>query len=191
MEQGGEKRWQQKKGQKGYHKLLAWQRAHELVLAVYDLAKAFPRDESYGLTKQLRDAVVSVPANIAEGYGRNSDRQYLYHLNVAWGSLAETEYYIELALDLKYIAEQQYGQVEALRSETAYLLYRLIQSVAGRPEKRAEEEIPLSASQGSVRESSASYDIGDNLDLAALDFFYPPVQVSSDPSAPFALSAPL
>lgn len=105
---------------------------------VYELSKSFPREETYGLRKQWRDAAVSVPANIAEGYGRNSDRQYLYHLNVAWSSLAEVEYYAELALDLEYITDQQYTQVEALRSETAYLLYKLIQSIAERAGKQLE-----------------------------------------------------
>ena len=124
------------KSKKGYHKILAWQRAHALVLKVYALSNGFPRQEMFGLTKQLRDAAVSVASNIVEGYARSSPKQYLYHLNVSWGSLAEVEYYLELAEDLNYITAEQYESVEALRRETAYLLHRLMQSVA----KRVEEE---------------------------------------------------
>ncbi len=187
MEQKEQRRWQQKKGQKGYHKLLAWQRAHELVLIVYELSKSFPREETYGLRKQWRDAAVSVPANIAEGYGRNSDRQYLYHLNVAWGSLAEVEYYAELALDLEYITDQQYTQVEALRSETAYLLYKLIQSIAERTGKQPEGKATPRTSPSSVRESGVVYNVERGFDLTMLDFIYPSLQA---PSAPFGPSAP-
>lgn len=82
------------KSQKGYHRIVAWQRAHALALLVYDLTDRFPRHELFGLTRQLRDAALSVPANIVEGYSWGSSKQYLYHLNVARGSLAEVEYYL-------------------------------------------------------------------------------------------------
>lgn len=124
------------KSKKGYHKILAWQRAHALVLKVYALSNGFPHQEMFGLTKQLRDAAVPVASNIVEGYARGSPKQYLYHLNVSWGSLAGVEYYLELAGDLNYVAAEQYESAEALRRETAYLLHRLMQSVA----KRVEEE---------------------------------------------------
>jgi hypothetical protein len=82
------------KSQKGYHRIVAWQRAHALALLVYDLTDRFPRHELFGLTRQLRDAALSVPANIVEGYSWGSSKHYLYHLNVARGSLAEVEYYL-------------------------------------------------------------------------------------------------
>jgi len=124
------------RGQKGYQKILAWQRAHALVLLVYELLKGFPREELFGLAKQLRDAVISVPANIVEGYSRDTAKQYLYHLNVAKGSLAETEYYLELARDLGYVKPEDYEEAEALRRETGYLLHRLMLSI----EKKVEEQ---------------------------------------------------
>jgi len=124
------------KSKKGYHNILAWQRARALVLKVYALTEGFPRQEMLGLTNQQRDAARSVASNIVEGYARRSPKRYLHHLNVSWSSLAEVEYYLELAEDLNYITAEQYESVEALRRETAYLLHRLIQSVA----KRVEEE---------------------------------------------------
>lgn len=165
------------KGKKGYHKILAWQRAHELTLAVYRLLAGFPRHELYGLTKQLRDAAVSVPANIVEGYGRNTTRQYLYHLNVSWGSLAEVEYFLELARDLPYITQEQYDEIEALRRETAYLLYRLILSIT----KKVEQD---EKAQHVLKEQSEAYLAGDLPALAVFDPLYPPLPSAPTPSAP-------
>ena len=74
-----------------YRQLIAWQKAMELVKFVYDLTKKFPKEETYGLTLQIRKAVVSIPSNIAEGQGRSSTREFLRHLSIAYGSLFETE----------------------------------------------------------------------------------------------------
>lgn len=71
--------------------MIVWQREMELVKYVYDLTRKFPKEEFFGLTLQIRKAVVSVPSNIAEGQGRNSTKQFLNHLSIAYGSLLETE----------------------------------------------------------------------------------------------------
>ena len=73
-----------------YRQLIAWQKAMDLVKLVYDLTDKFPRDERFGLTLQIRKAVVSVPSNIAEGQGRNSTKEFINHLSIAYGSLMET-----------------------------------------------------------------------------------------------------
>ncbi|GGR28518.1 four helix bundle protein [Deinococcus ruber] len=94
-----------------YRELLIWQRGHALTLKVYELTRSFPKEEQYGLTSQLRRAAMSVPANIAEGCGRNGDKEFSRFLTIALGSLAETEYFLLLAHDLTYISNEQAAEV--------------------------------------------------------------------------------
>jgi four helix bundle protein len=114
---------------KGFRKLLVWQRAHELVLAVYKMTDKFPKSEMFALTSQLRRAAVSIPANIAEGQGAGTKPQFARYLDIAKGSLSEVEYYLVLAKDLQYIKPETYTETESLRSEVGFLLYRLIGSM--------------------------------------------------------------
>src|ERR1700693_6519736 len=83
--------------------LIVWQRNHALVLHVYRLTKTFPSEEKYGLTSHLRRAVLSVPTNIAEGSKRKTNPEYARFLNIAEGSLAETEYLLMVSRDLNYL----------------------------------------------------------------------------------------
>jgi four helix bundle protein len=87
---------------KNFQDLLVWRRAHELVLAVYQLTAVFPKQETYGLSLQMRRAAVSVPANIAEGFRRRSKPEKARFLNIAEGSLEELRYLLILTRDLKY-----------------------------------------------------------------------------------------
>ncbi|WP_020604291.1 four helix bundle protein [Spirosoma spitsbergense] len=87
---------------KHFRELIVWQKAHQLVLAVYKLTKLFPKEELFGLTSQLRRSAVSVPANIAEGYRKRAIPDKSKFLNIAQGSLDETHYYLILAQDLEY-----------------------------------------------------------------------------------------
>ena len=96
---------------------------------IYKLTEKFPKQETFGLTSQLRRAMVSVPANVAEGYGAGGTGQFGRYLYIAQGSLAEAEYYLLLAQDLTYITPSQYEQTESLRAETGFLLHRLIESL--------------------------------------------------------------
>ena len=114
---------------KGFRKLIVWQKAHQLVLMVYKFTEKFPKQEMFGLTSQMRRAMVSVPANIAEGYAAGGKNQFGRYLDIAQGSLAEVEYYLILALDLKYIAQTENDNAESLRAETGFLLHRLIESL--------------------------------------------------------------
>jgi four helix bundle protein len=82
--------------------LIVWQKAHGFVLNVYQATKTFPREELYGLTSQLRRAAVSIPANIAEGFRKQSKTDKARFLNIAEGSLEECRYYLILAHDLGY-----------------------------------------------------------------------------------------
>jgi four helix bundle protein len=85
-----------------HHDLLAWQQGIELVKIIYRLTENFPQREVYGLTAQMRRAAVSVPANIAEGMGRNSTRELLQFLTIARGSLSELDTFVVLARELGY-----------------------------------------------------------------------------------------
>ena len=114
---------------KGFRKLIVWQRAHQLVLQVYKFTEKFPKHEIFGLTSQIRRAIVSVPANVAEGYAAGGRGQFGRYLDIAQGSLAEVEYYLLLALDLTYITQVQYDETESVRAETGFLLHRLIESL--------------------------------------------------------------
>ena len=114
---------------KGFRKLIVWQRAHQLVLTIYRFTEKFPKNEMFGLTSQLRRAIVSVPANVAEGYAAGGKGQYKRYLDIAQGSLAEVEYYLILSQDLSYITSSEFEQAESLRAETGFLLHRLIESL--------------------------------------------------------------
>jgi four helix bundle protein len=89
-----------------YRNLEVWKYSHHLVLEVYRATKAYPKDEVYGLTSQTRRAASSIPANIAEGCGRNSDGDFRRFLQIALGSAMELDYHLLLARDLGYIDEQ-------------------------------------------------------------------------------------
>ena len=117
---------------KGFRKLIIWQRAHQLVLLIYKLSESFPKSELFGLTSQMRRAAVSIPANVAEGYAAGGKGQFGRYLDIAQGSLAEVEYYLILALELKYINQAEYEWAESLRSETGFLLHRLMETVRGK-----------------------------------------------------------
>jgi four helix bundle protein len=88
---------------RGYRDLIAWQKAMALVKNVYEATRDWPSVEQFGLTSQVRRAVVSVPANIAEGQGRYGSRELLHHLSVAHGSLCEVETLMLIAVDLEYL----------------------------------------------------------------------------------------
>src|SRR6266513_1591015 len=86
--------------------LEVWKLAHSAVLRVYEITKFFPSDERFRLIDQLCRAAASVPANIAEGKGRSSLREYLQFLSIARGSVEEVKYFLLLARDLKYLEQQ-------------------------------------------------------------------------------------
>src|SRR4051812_4467658 len=94
-----------------FRNLRVWQRAHQLTLEVYGETRAFPKEEGYRLTNQLRRAAASVPANIAEGCGRNGDAELARFLTIAKGSASELDYLLLLAHDLGYLKPPRYEQL--------------------------------------------------------------------------------
>jgi four helix bundle protein len=91
-----------------YKKLQVWLKGHQLTLAVYKATRSFPREEMYGLTSQLRRSAASVPANIAEGCGRDTPTELARFLHIALGSASECEYHLLLAHDLGLVDDKQY-----------------------------------------------------------------------------------
>ena len=109
--------------------LKVWQRAHHLTLAAYEATAAFPRDELYGLTSQIRRCSGSIPANIAEGCGRGSSTELGYFLQIAMGSASELEYHLLLARDLGLLKEPDYEALAGRTTEAKRMLATFIQKL--------------------------------------------------------------
>jgi len=109
-----------------YRDLIVWQKAMDLTKKVYQLTKTFPKDEMYGLTSQIRRCSVSVPSNIAEGRGRNSNKEFVRFLYIALGSIYELQTQLELALSFNYI--ETYDDINRLSIEVEKMLNALINS---------------------------------------------------------------
>ena len=109
----------------------------ELVKKIYELLKKFPWEEQFALCDQLRRAVISIPSNIAEGSGRNSQKDQAHFYNIAYGSLLEVFSQLDIACDLGYISKEEFNQLELLINEEAKMLSGLIakrkQPIAQRP----------------------------------------------------------
>lgn len=101
---------------KSYQDLVVWQRAIDLVPKVYEQLKRLPKEETYGLADQIRRAAVSIPANIAEGQARQHSKEFLQHLSIAKGSLAELHTLLVVAHRLSYLNQ---SQLEAMENEIA------------------------------------------------------------------------
>jgi four helix bundle protein len=101
----------------------------ELAVAIYGFTRLFPREETYGLTSQLRRAASSVPANIAEGRHRSHAKEYLQFIGIARGSLAEVETFVELAVRLEYASYSEAEPILALAGEVSRQLYAMQQTM--------------------------------------------------------------
>ncbi len=114
---------------KSYRDLMVWQKAMELTLEIYRFSSSFPRTVIYGLTSQLRRAGVSVPSNIAEGYGRGSRKEYVQFLCISQGSLKELETQLILAQRLNYGSKMASDSILELSDEVGRMLGSLIRSL--------------------------------------------------------------
>jgi four helix bundle protein len=110
---------------RSHRELVVWQKGMDLVVEVYRVSSRFPREEVYRLTSQITRAAVSVPANIAEGYGRGQRRDYARFLAIARGSLLETETLLMLAVRLGYLSAEEAQGVLSLVTEVSKMLTRL------------------------------------------------------------------
>ena len=114
---------------KDYKKLVVWEKAHRLVLFVYDVTRAFPKEEQYGLVSQIRRAATSTPTNIAEGCGTHSQLDFARYLQTAFGSMQEVQYVSFLSFELKYLSHDMYMILDKNINEIKAMLASLIQKV--------------------------------------------------------------
>jgi len=112
-----------------FRELKVWQKAHELTLAVYTTTRAFPKEEQFGLTAQVRRSAESVAANIAEGCGRDGEADFARFLQIAMGSASETEYHLLLAKDLGLMSGTDHEGLSSPVQEVKRMLTALIRKL--------------------------------------------------------------
>lgn len=100
-----------------------WKKSHHLALEIYKITKTFPKEEIFGLTSQMRRSSSSIPTNIAEGAGRNSNRQFVYFLQIASGSCSEIQYQLILSKDLSYISKDVFNELHSETVEIRKMIY--------------------------------------------------------------------
>ena len=109
-----------------FKELKIWEKSHQLTLSIYRASAKFPKEEIYSLTNQLRRAALSIPANTAEGCGKNSQADLANFLNISLGSANETEYFLILSKDLDYLTEEQFSILSNSINEVKAMLISLI-----------------------------------------------------------------
>ena len=114
---------------RNFRKLKVWQKAHRCTLEIYRHTQGFPAEERFGLTAQLRKAAVSVPSNIAEGCGREGERDFARFLSIAGGSASEVEYQLLLARDLGYLPDERHRPLDAQINEIKRMLNSFIRTL--------------------------------------------------------------
>ncbi len=112
-----------------YKNLEIWRLAHSFALEVYRTTKSFPKSEEFGLTAQIRRAVVSVPTNIVEGYSRRGDKELARFIDIALGSLAEARYLLSFSRDLGYLPATELFNIEKQAGELGSKLWRFYEKV--------------------------------------------------------------
>ena len=114
---------------KDFRKLSVWEKSHKLTLLIYKSTSFYPKEELYGLTSQMRRAASSIPTNIAEGCGRNTQPQFARFLNIAFGSASELEYQLILSKDLEFIKAHNFKELLKNVTEIKRMLSSLLQKV--------------------------------------------------------------
>lgn len=114
---------------KDFRKLEVWEKAHQLTLAIYRVTDTFPKQELYGLTSQIRRAAASIPANIAEGCGRNTDVDFARFLQIAVGASSELEYHLLLARHLGFLSMEEHSQLEPKVQSIKQMLAALLRTI--------------------------------------------------------------
>lgn len=107
---------------KSYKQLIVWQKSIQLVKNVYNLTEKFPSSEMFGLTSQMRRCAVSIPSNIAEGYGRKSKKEYLQFYSISYGSALELETQVIISKELGFVPKNSYKEIDMVLKEVASML---------------------------------------------------------------------
>ena len=115
--------------QRQHEKLVVWQEAHKLCIAIYAMTKSLPQDEKFGLISQMRRAAYSVPMNLAEGNARHSQKEKVHFFDIANASLEELHYQATLALDLKYISAALFKNIDDHIQRIGFLFFKLRSSL--------------------------------------------------------------
>jgi four helix bundle protein len=111
---------------RNFREIKVWGKSHQLTLTIYKVTQAFPVEERYGLTTQMRRASASIPANIAEGCGRTGDAELRRFMQISMGSASELEYQLVLAYDLGYLDQDTYQQLNTQTIEVKRMLASFI-----------------------------------------------------------------
>ena len=117
---------------KTYRDLLVWKKSMALVTEIYKISKSFPKEELYGLISQIRQSAVSIPSNIAEGYGRNSTQDYVRFLRIAAGSLYELQTQLEISSNLGYLNKDNFEKTCDSTKEIERMLGSLISKIGSK-----------------------------------------------------------
>lgn len=112
-----------------YRDLVVWQKSMQLVTQIYLITKHLPKEEVYGLVSQIRRCCISIPSNIAEGYGRNSKNDYIRFLQIASGSLYELQTQLEICLNLNYLSKKSFEEIFEQSREIERMLSSLIRKL--------------------------------------------------------------
>ena len=112
--------------------MVAWQKAHSLVIKIFDVTTMFPKEELIGLTGQIKNIAVLIPALLVEGYVSNNSNKYIDCLDEALSKLAHLEYLLLLAKDVRFLPRNLHDETEKLRQDVNFLFFRLLESIRRR-----------------------------------------------------------
>jgi four helix bundle protein len=115
-----------------FRNLLVWQKSMSLTTKIYNSTKQFPKEEIFGLTSQIRRSSISIPSNIAEGFGRDSNKEYLRFLNISIGSLFEMQTQLEIAKNIQYLNEEEFNNLYKNSREIERMLVSFISKIKER-----------------------------------------------------------
>lgn len=114
---------------KTFRDLIIWQKSMNLVTAIYNKTNGFPKEELFGLTSQIRRCAISIPSNIAEGYGRNSNKEFSRFISIARGSLFEFQTQLEIAKNINYLNEIEFNQLYENSRELETIMKSFIEKI--------------------------------------------------------------
>lgn len=121
-----------------YRDLKIWHKAMEMVTEIYRASATFPREEIFGLTAQVRRSAISIPSNIAEGFGRRTQNDYLRFLQIAMGSLFEVQTQLEIAANLEYFSGERYRRIHDLSRELERMMSSLMHKIGNKKKAKSE-----------------------------------------------------